>query len=140
MVFGERISGREGGEHQAADDEHPPLPDAVGERSGDGRGDGRRIGQEAEEHARRDLAPSQLEDAVRRRGQELEGGEEDGEAEPAHQEEARGEERLPGRQTQQYSCGPYFLLNAAISFAVRTYNTPSAIAGVANTGAPSSLR
>ena len=98
VVAGDRVGGRERGQDEAARDEHPPPAEPVGQRSRDRRGEGRGVGQEPEEHSRRDLAASELEDAIGRGGQELERGEEDGEAEPAHDEEAGGEEGLSRRQ------------------------------------------
>ena len=92
-VVGEHgVDGGEAGNGQAAADQHPSLAQAVGEPARQRRGQRGGVGEEAEEEPRRELAAAQLEDVVRRGGQELEGGQEHREGEPAHEEEAGSEE------------------------------------------------
>ena len=92
VVGDDGVGQREHREGQAAADEHAPLAHPVGQGARHGRGEGGGVGQEPQEQPRRERAPAQGEDPVGRRGQELEGGEEDREGEPAHHEEARGEQ------------------------------------------------
>ena len=54
----------------------------------------RRVRQEAEEQSRRERASAEREDMERRRGQQLKDGKKDGEAEAAHDEEARREQSI----------------------------------------------
>ena len=54
------------------DEQHVALAPAVAERTGDGRRDGRRVGQESQEQAGFEAAAAQREDVERRGRQELE--------------------------------------------------------------------
>ena len=83
---------------RGSDDQDPALAEAVRQRARERRRERRRVRQEAEEQTGRERAAAEIEDVERRRRQQLERGQEDREREPAHDEEARGEETIRRHQ------------------------------------------
>ncbi len=87
-----RVDGRKDRQCQARGHQHPALADAVGDPAGDRPAHRRGVGEEAQEQAGGQGAATERANPERRGRQELEGREEDDEVEPAHHDEARGEQ------------------------------------------------
>ena len=72
-------------------------PSAIGEGAGQRRRERRRVRQEAEKQTGRERDAAEIEDVERRGRQKLKRGQENREGEPAHHEEARGEQDHPSQ-------------------------------------------
>ena len=110
VAVAEGVGDGEAGDRQARDQQHAPLPHAVGEGARHRGRQGRGVGEHPEEEPGHGGRAAQVEDAEGRRRQQLEERQEDREREPAHHEEARGEERrcrsgLGRRWTFAHSAG-----------------------------------
>ena len=72
VVRDHRVADREAAQREARHDQDSPLTQSIGQRSGDGRGERRRVREEPEEQAGRERAAAEIEDVERRCRQQLE--------------------------------------------------------------------
>jgi len=102
-IVGDRtVRDRKERERDARRDQDPALPESIGDRTRQGRGRRRRVRQEPKKQAGCERRPAEIDDVERGRRKELKCREEHRETEPAHHEEARGEQAV-GQRARSYT-------------------------------------